>query len=554
MNKLLVSLAAAALLSLAASSAIGAEKTKPVEGSVVRIADGELIVDVGESEGVPSRATVLIYRRLEVTHPVTQEEIVDRFLIGTLRLDQVGSVLSISRNHEGLSRAPKVGDFVVYLPHERPAHTRASAEKELTSGPPKAGSDDSSGSAAGAPKAGAEDSDRAAVDDLFFSTLGQPITRRIDRYVEFLKSHSGNRYAEDIEVELAWMRNRLDEERRLAEERASQKDAEKAARTREAKRRVDGITSAPSRVAVDRRAPVVATFTRPENVEEARAFIRIQGAPRFEEIAMEPYGTHAWRADLPAQFTSETAEVQYFVEAVRRDGQLERAGEGIVEVYEPPVDPAPVANRSRARVESEFVDFKIGDGVDQYWRMEADYRYELDQPWLDGFRVGAGIFDGEGASVAAIEDGRETRSLSLAYGFAEMDWAAGRYFGTGAALLLGNRQGDNLDTFQSSFGLRAFVRLGPEDGTRLETGLALIGGLGSEAWINLDLLEIDRVPMRAEVVVTDLPVGEDLGVSLQAGAGYQFTESLSVMGHIAWNARTINHHGPGAGASLNIDW
>ena len=538
MVRTLYSFTVATLLCCTANLAFAAGESKPVEGSVVKIADGELIVDLGDTEGLPSRATVLIYRRLVVTHPATQREIVDRFLIGTLMLDQVGSKLSISRTYNGLSRPPEVGDFVVYLPDGVPVQEKEQTEEQ---GPTTAES------AKPAPH-------KDAVDELVFSTLGKPITKRIELYMSFLQANPDNPYAEEIGTELAWMRQRLDEERGLAEERAADKDAEKAARVREARRRVEGRSSAPAKVAVNAVAPVVATFANPENVQQARAFVRLKGAPRFDEVAMQTYGGYAWRADLPANYTAEPVEVEYFVEAIRTDGQLERAGDGIVEIYQPPKDPAPVADRSKARIQAEFVDFKIGEGVDQYWRMEADYRYKLDLPWLHGFRAGAGIFDGEGASVSAIAAGAPTRSLSLAYGFAEMDFAAGKNFGTGFAVMLGNRQGNEFDTFQSSFGLRAFLRLGPEDGTRLQTGLALIGGMGSEAWINLDLLEIDRVPMRAEVVVTDLPVGENLGVSLKTGAGYQFTDAFSVMGHIAWNARTINHHGPGAGASINIDW
>lgn len=541
MHRKLLSLALGTLVCFAASAAFAANESKPVEGSVVEISNDELIVDIGDDQGVPSQAVVLIYRRLEVTHPVTKDTMVDRFLIGTLQLNQVGSVLSISRDYKRLSRSPKVGDFIVYLPD--------GAQRQEKKPEPE------NESPATAENVELVDSDKVAVEELFFSTLGQPITRRIDLYMDFLKSNPDNTYAEDVQVELSWMRQRLDEERRLAEERAVQKEAAKsAAASRESEQKVKGESTAPGRVAVNRAAPIVATFANPENLKEARAYVRTRGAPRFDEVAMKAYGGHAWRADLPAPYTAEPMEIEYFVEAVRTDGQLEQAGSGLVEVYEPPRDPAPVDNRSRARVESEFVDFKMGEGVDQYWRMEADYRYELDQPWLHGFRAGAGIFDGEGASVSAIAAGSETRSLSLAYGFAEMDWAAGRYFGTGVAVMLGNRQGDTLNTFKSSFGLRAFMRLGPENGTQLQSGLSLIGGLGSEAWINLDLLEVDRVPMRAEVVVTNLPVGEDLGVSLKAGAGYQLTDAVSVMGHIAWNARTINHHGPGAGASLNINW
>ncbi|MBM4320789.1 MAG: hypothetical protein FJ125_12765, partial [Deltaproteobacteria bacterium] len=109
--------ALAALPATAAAAGPGEEK-KPmvVEGTVVQLEDNELVVDLGREQGLPGDAVVQLYRRLEVTHPLTKKVLVDRFPLGKIRLSEVGSLLSIARNIEGLSRPPKAGDFVVFEP------------------------------------------------------------------------------------------------------------------------------------------------------------------------------------------------------------------------------------------------------------------------------------------------------------------------------------------------------------------------------------------------------------------------------------------------------
>ncbi len=73
-----------------------------VEGVVVRVDATEVVVDLGRDQGVPPDAVVQFYRRLEVTHSVTGEAMVDRFPIGHTRLSQVGALLSIARDLDAL--------------------------------------------------------------------------------------------------------------------------------------------------------------------------------------------------------------------------------------------------------------------------------------------------------------------------------------------------------------------------------------------------------------------------------------------------------------------
>jgi hypothetical protein len=108
------------LFSLSASTVHAAPSSKvdlsPVEGVVVKVTNGEIIIDLGHTQGLPDAANVHVYRRVEVTHPVTQKAVVDRFPIGRMQLAKVGDKLSIGTSAESLDRLPTVGDYVVWTP------------------------------------------------------------------------------------------------------------------------------------------------------------------------------------------------------------------------------------------------------------------------------------------------------------------------------------------------------------------------------------------------------------------------------------------------------
>ena len=110
----------AALLLLAAPNAAAARAEGPVEGMVVRVDEVEVVVDLGSERGVPPGALLHVYRRIVVKHPVTGKAIVDRFPIGTVRADEVGSLLTIVRDVAGLKRRPQLGDYMVFGPPPPP--------------------------------------------------------------------------------------------------------------------------------------------------------------------------------------------------------------------------------------------------------------------------------------------------------------------------------------------------------------------------------------------------------------------------------------------------
>jgi hypothetical protein len=105
-----------------------------------------------------------------------------------------------------------------------------------------------------------------------------------------------------------------------------------------------------------------------------------------------------------------------------------------------------------------------------------------------------------------------------------------------------------------SLGLGGELRFGDPDGTRLNVGGSITQGLGNEAWIDLTILSIYEIPITSSVHVTNLPVGEDLGVTLGVAAGYQVTDWLKVMARGNYSARNIETGGLGGGAGVELTW
>jgi len=512
-------------LALAASTPVYAEK--PIEGVVVDTADGEVIVDLGAADGIPQSPIVQVYRRLEVTHPVTGKKIVDRFPIGSMRLEQVGDELSLTRQWTDLKRPPQKGDYVVWEP---PIGSPVVTPEPLPARPDVP-----------------LDPESDALESAFRASLGRSLPDRIAIYERFLRADPASRHVEAVRNELHWLRTTLE----------TQREEPRAEAKLEAEPRVGGLTTGPPEVEAGTPIYIESFAEDPELVSEMRVHVRTLGSPAFQSIPMERVGDHNWRATLEGAAWNEPAELQYFVEAVRPDEQLERIGvEQLTEVTPPPTDPRGPNDRSRASMLGEYVNFKSGAGDDEFARFEAEYRYDIGLPVLDGFTAGAGIFRGTGGTVRSIQAGEAPRRLNLSYGFAEVDLEFLRYFGLTTRFLLGNHQELSLEQgiLDDAFGFGAELWFGEADRTHLVLGGSFTEGIGAEAWIRLAIDAIERVPMTADVEVTNLPVGADLGVSLNYGIGYAFTDWFTLMGRLGWNARTIDHHGPTAGLATVFEW
>jgi len=150
--------------------------------------------------------------------------------------------------------------------------------------------------------------------------------------------------------------------------------------------------------------------------------------------------------------------------------------------------------------------------------------------------------------------------LSVNYGYAELELGLGSLVGLSGRLTAGSfkqvrDEGLLADEPTANlFGFRTELRIGEEQGTHLTIGGALTEQLGNEAWTELTMSVFRRLPMSAAVVVTNLPVDEDLGVSLCYGLGWQATDWLALSLRTGWNARTINHYGFTGGFGAVLTW
>ncbi len=539
-SALLAGLLLLTLALLAPSVVIGKDKKSrdggPVEGVVVQVKNNEMIVDVGVKRGLPADATVYVYRRVEVVHPATGKTIGDRFPIGSVRLDQVGTLLSISNSPETLERTPAVGDFVVY---EGIARRRTATPVDAAS------------STVVVTATAPVDPHREALDAAFQQTLGEPYSRRIYVWSTYLHENPTSPFVSAISRELEWLQH--------------QNAAESSARSvMVQKGKPDVITARtaiPTEIFDDEPLELNASVVERELVKEVRLLVRHANDPGFKTINMNRDGDFNWRVTLDQQW-KEPGTIELFIEVVRTNGTaLPIAGNAAspqkVTIQPALRDAVDSSHRSRADMVFEWVDFDIGAKSghrDAFIRFESQFRYVVDFKYLKAFTVGVGHFDGEGETVAALEQGDNARTRNITYGSAEVDLEFHPYVGVSGRVLMGNGHVSGQDTSQPMLGGGASVRIGELDGTRLIAGLSLTEQIGNEGWISFVLDEIPNIPITAGVVATNLPVGEDIGVSLQAGVGYRFNELFTASLRTGWNARTINHWGLTMGSGLSMTW
>ena len=491
------------------------------EGVIVQREGDEIVIDLGSKDGLRRGTTVAVYRRLEVVHPITKKKIEDRFPIGMLQLDEVGENLSIVRDWAPLERDPEAGDFVVFDVPPTPTPTRAPE---------------------GADKPG------DSFDAAFRETLGRSLHDRVETWQAFLRRNPDSPWTEHVNLELRWLRATISGGQGEQEETPPPPEL-----------RVDGVVAMPGAVEVGSPIVVDVSAWHPDRVDRIRVNYRRVGDPTHRVLELQRSGDYNWSGELPADVASDATQLEYFAETIRRDGQLERTAVDsapIVDIRRPAPDPLGPQDRSRAMVVADYVNFSAGKAQDEYSRFEANYRYAVDTWILSGFSAGVGVFRGAGASLAALNAGEPARASLLSYGFAQVDLQLVEYVGINARALVGNNQqlGPADSVFEDAFGLRGEMWFGQQEGTQLRAGAAFTDTIGAEAWVTLDIAAIERVPMSGEVVVTNLPVGEDLGVSLNYGAGWAFTDWFSLLGRVGWNARTISHHGPTAGIGTLFQW
>lgn len=501
-----------------------------VEGVVVQVNQGELVIDLGSDAGLRDAMEVEIFRRLEVKHPVTGQVIVDRFLIGDVKLERVGKLLSIAKVYSHLERPPAVGDFVVFVRGDA-----AATEKK--------GED-----VAGDGVVAAVDPEQEELNAAFQATLGRPLDERVHVWGAYLKAHPKNDYTEQVVAEVLWLRHQIEAERERPPKVTPKKLEALTVKTAISNQALEGEP-----------IEVYAAVVEREKVEAVRALARTQGVLGFTAIPMQRDGDFGWRTTLDSPW-NHPGVVEFFIEAIRKDGTTElvlgsASAPVLVDVLSVAHDRPDERDRSRATMTFDYVDFWIpGGGKDAYLRFESDYRYTIGSRWLSTIAVGVGVFDGSGGSLVGLEVDDVVQVRNISYGSMELGFDFGEYVGLTTRISFGNGRRDENAEREAIFGFRGALRIGRDNGTRLIVGGNFTEDIGNEGWVEFVLEEIKNIPIHAAVVATNLPVGEDVGVSLNGGVGYRVNPLFTVMARVGWNARTINHWGLTGGVSAVLNW
>jgi hypothetical protein len=538
------------LLGLAFICALGPARAEDEDfATVVMVTGKEVVFDRGTKHGVKKGDKVRIYRLVTVHHPVTGEEITDRFALGTAKVAEASELLSIIRNTKKLSKPPQMGDLVQIVgpkkkgkPEPAPAPVPAPKPGEPQPAPKPAKP---------VSKASAE---QKALGAAFIKSLGKPIDERILIYSRFLSRFPDGAYAKAATREIEWLE---DIEDRIGGTAAGMACVEEPV----AQPRILHPVVGPLEVGDD--AQVVIAVLPPSAATSARLFIRRAGDEGYDEVAMKRDGAYYYRAHIPEKYTEKGGQLAYFIETAK-GGAAPTPVVGwetkpkMITVEKPIVDKIVRKGRSVLRAWFEYVNFDMDDTVDdEYWSFEADFFYRI-HTFLYGVRVGMGIFSGTGGRLAAIEESKaNNEQVGAHYGFIEGEFEIVPLFHFMLRGLAGNERspGDETDKMSGVFGFEGGIRIGEETKTNLALSGAIVTKVGYEARLALDIGVFRKVPVLIEGLVTNFPVEEShVGLRLVVGTGYRFTDWLAIFARGSWNARTIKHTGFGGGASLALSW
>lgn len=530
--------AAVCLLLLAPPPSWSAPPERGATGTIVRVGDGELFIDLGTDAGLEAGATIEVFRRIEIRHPVTGKIIVDRFPIGTATISEAGRLLSIVDDYEDLRPPPRVGDLFDYGAPRSPRRPT----------PPTPGP-----GAPTTPVTPAASAEAPAAPDpilrVFELTLGLPLRDRITLWEEWAVANPRSPRLAAVREEIASLNRLLASSTTAASARPA---APKPAQALTARYAI------PREASPDQPIELYVAVLEQERVAALRLLARRFGEPTYTLIPLAPDGRLGARATLTDPWRA-PGVLEVRIEATTLDGKTEvltGPSDQRLTITNVERDLVDERDRSRASARFDWVSFWTGRDDDQFIRFETDFRYRLGDKFLEAFRMGVGLFKGRGGATELLDAGTiEGEERSINYGFAEVELNVHRLFGLAGRLLVGTFQSTDRDEpLSSAFGVAVEARVGEADKTRLYGGLQATEYIGREFWLRVAIEEVEGWPMEASVVVSDLPVGADYGVSLGYGVSWQATELFALALRVGWNARTINHSGFSAGTGVVLTW
>jgi hypothetical protein len=496
----------------------------PRQAYVLRIEGSDAFVDLGRADAAAPGARLRVYRVIEARHPATGKVLRDRFLLGEAEILETGEALSRIGGAKELLVRLEVGD-----------------EVELASAPPVAPTvptaPTASPSKPGAPPA--PDAERAALRAAWDAALKLPPAERARVWEGFLAAWPRTELAGPIREEIALLR--------AAPAKPSGEDDDSGAP-------VQAIVKSGAPTTALLGEPIIFTLTHLAGPAPHAAMVhwRQQGAPGFQTLHLRAEPTGHFRAELPRDAAAEPA-LEYFVELSDKEGASQViAGSATspqrIDIQLPPsARPVEREQRSRVRIHDEYVDFNRFKGNDVYNLFEVDFLYRV-LTAVHSVRVGFGSYQGRGTPKELLDTDTLPRRVGFTYGFSEIELRLHESLaGLGRVSAGVNRQG-------LSTGVELGLRIGSETGTSLTLRGATLNRIGKRANLALAWDAVKGWPMSAEVVVTNEPIGEDLGVRLLYTVGRSVTPWLDVSARVGYQLRDINHSGLTLGLGTTFHW
>lgn len=541
-----------------------------VEGTIVALDGGELVVDVGTQKGALLGDVGELFRPLVLRHPVTGKPLRDRFSIGRVVLGQVRGALSLANLEGTPTRAPAVGDIVLLprrggtvasLPTRRlPAgsprsDTSTEAPPEIVKEPSRSASPPAASATAAVPGAppgslGIVDEEMIAVSKLVESLVGTDPVTRIQRYEDAVRARPRGRYARALWEEAALLRAG----------HLGTKGATKEKRTP----RATGI-ELPERLLAG------TPFSLALRTAQTRGVVVHLRAPGEAAYASKPLRADTagyFRVEIPGDLVRAPG-LALFLEGTDEEGvatPLVGSAETPVQVLVEPVGdavPKPPGALVQANVFGEYALYDLGTRQDRAFQTEGSFGLRLGEGQLRAIRSGFGVYRGVGGTLRELDElGLKGRPVGLTYGWLEAEWAP-----WSAASLIG-RVVVGVGRGGVNGGGQGFVRIGHDRRTNLLLGGEILGGVGIRGVAELNWNTLPRVPITLRTEVTNQPAGlaprsdddtqsqgtTEIGARAIVQAGYRFTPAFVLYGRASYQGRTIHHAGPGLGAGATYEW
>ena len=531
---------AAALALAVARPAHAQAHPAPGDATVVAIDSGELVVDIGATRGVRDGDVLELWRPVRLRHPVTGAMLVDRFRIGSLRLTQVRSALSLSVIEGAVSRPPATGDVVVLqergsagpvgvVKATTPVTAKGGMPGTATATAEKPAEKTTEGTTPTTPTIAPVDGDARALGEMMTALTGSDPAHRALAYETFALSHPRSRFARVLREEVEALRAPAHTEKTY------QWSAPRLDRVR---------AGEPQSFAVELDPAFVGAVVH----------VRHKGAAGYRSLPMENVGPRYWAATLPGDAITDGG-MEYFVEGVPKEsaavaviGTAATPRDVVVEAL--PGAPRPPGTLAQVSLQSEYASFNTKRANDYVWQTEGSVGWRLHDEGIRAIRSGFGVLRGEGGPLVALDElGQAPTKVGLTYGYVEAEFAPSHSYAFIARPILGLRERG------ITGGALAFVRIGNDLTTNLSVGGEVLGSVGQRGIVQLDWRTIKRVPVVLRTEVTNMPAGSsDVGARAIAQVGYQLTNELVVAVRGSYQGRTINHAGPGAGLAVSYQW